>query len=80
MDNKTEKKDVKTAIDLIDSARMAHKEKQKDGCHRACTGNFGHDCLRKRLQCSLPASEIRRAVWHVHGSHHWNGNCHQCQH
>ena len=30
MDNKTEKKDVKTAIDLIDSARMAHKEKQKE--------------------------------------------------
>ena len=30
MNNKTEKKDVKDAINLIDNARMAHKEKQKE--------------------------------------------------
>ena len=30
MDKKTEKKDVKEAINLIDSARMAHKEKTKE--------------------------------------------------
>lgn len=30
MDKKTEKKNVKQAIDLIDSARMAHKEKSKE--------------------------------------------------
>ena len=30
MDKKTEKKNVKQAIDLIDSARMAHKEKNKE--------------------------------------------------
>ena len=30
MDNKPEKKDVKTAIDMIDNARIAHKEKKKE--------------------------------------------------
>ncbi len=30
MNNKSEKKDVKAAINLIDSARMAHKEKKKE--------------------------------------------------
>ena len=30
MDNKPEKKDVKTAINMIDNARIAHKEKKKE--------------------------------------------------
>ena len=30
MDNKPEKKDVKTAIDMIDNARIEHKEKKKE--------------------------------------------------
>ena len=50
MNNKTEKKDVKDAINLIDNARMAHKEKQKEVEVKAEKANTKTNAEREKIR------------------------------